>query len=145
MTSIQSDRRDRRKICWLLARGAALAVASAALPAIAWMGTPRAASEETVFELAIQNRKVAGASRTIRAKQNDTVVLRWRTDEAVTLHLHGYEIERTLEPGQVAEMRFEARATGRFAVEAHGFGESAGGKTKKGGHATLLHLEVHPR
>jgi hypothetical protein len=146
MTSIRADRRDRRRIFRFLARGTALAALSAALPAVARVAPARAAPEETVFELAIEKRKVVGASRTIRVKQNEAVVLRWRTDEAVTLHLHGYEIERTVEPGQVVEMRFEARASGRFAVEAHAFGDHARGEARKGGrHANLLYVEVHPR
>ncbi len=35
------------------------------------------------------------------------------------LHLHGYDIEKRIEPGAVTEMTFTARATGRFPVEVH--------------------------
>lgn len=105
-----------------------------------------ARADITVFEIVLKNRKIESGARTLRARQNDTLVLRWRSDEAVTLHLHGYDVEIAVEPDRAATMTIEARATGRFAVEAHGFGDATGTKTSAGTrHVTLLYLEVHPR
>ncbi len=79
--------------------------------------------------------------RLIRVKQNDVVKLEWSTDKPITVHLHGYDIEREIKPGAVTEMTFTARATGRFPVEPHI------GRTPSGGHAhgdTLVTIEVYP-
>ena len=97
---------------------------------------------EVAFDLRIEKGKVAQNMRLIRVKQGDAVKLRWTTDRAIILHLHGYDIERKVEPGAVAEMAFEARATGRFPVEEHK-------PNAKGGHshgeAPLVRIEVRPR
>jgi hypothetical protein len=101
-----------------------------------------AQAADLVFDLKIEGGKVAQNMRLIRVKQGDTVKLRWTTDRPIVLHLHGYDIERKVEPGAVAEMAFEARATGRFPVEEHK-------PNAKGGHAhgeaPLVRIEVRPR
>ena len=78
----------------------------------------------------------------IRVKHGDAVKLRWTADKPIMLHLHGYDIETKVEPGAVAEMAFEARATGRFLIEEHR-------PNAKGGHshgeAPLVRIEVRPR
>ena len=51
--------------------------------------------------------------------KGDDVALRWTSDQAVTLHLHGYDIETKVPARGTAEMRFCARAAGRFPVERH--------------------------
>jgi len=42
-------------------------------------------------------------------------------------HLHGYDIEKAVKPGGVAEFSFEAYATDRFPINVHG-GQQAGGR-----------------
>jgi len=74
---------------------------------------------ERAFELTIAHGKLAGGQDTIRVQQGDNVVLHWQSDRPILLHLHGYEIETRVAPGAVAEMRFEARATGRFPIHLH--------------------------
>jgi FtsP/CotA-like multicopper oxidase with cupredoxin domain len=56
----------------------------------------------------------------IRVQQGDAVTLRWTSDQALTLHVHGYDVERGVVPGATATMGFTARATGRFPIEVHG-------------------------
>jgi hypothetical protein len=101
-----------------------------------------AQGREAAFDLKIQKGKVPQNMRLIRVKQGDAVKLRWTTDRTMILHLHGYDIEKKVEPGAVAEMAFEARATGRFSVEEHK-------PNAKGGHshgeAPLVRIEVRPR
>jgi len=97
---------------------------------------------EVAFDLKIEKGQVAKNMRTIRVKQGDAVTLRWSSDRPIVLHLHGYDIEKKVEPGAVTEMAFLARATGRFSVEEH--------KTDaKGGHshgeAALVRIDVLPR
>jgi hypothetical protein len=97
---------------------------------------------EVTFDLKIEKGKVAQNMRLIRVKQGDAVRLRWTSDRLIVLHLHGYDIEKKVEPGAVVEMVFQARATGRFPVEEHS-------PNAKGGHshgeAPLVRIEVRPR
>ena len=95
------------------------------------------AAEPRVIELAIRGGTLASDQRVIRVSQGDAVTLRWMSDRALTLHLHGYDLEQRITPGTPATMSFVARATGRFAIEVH-----AG---PSGREATLGYLEVHPR
>ncbi len=91
------------------------------------------------YKLQIEKRKLAGSPNTLRVTRGEIVELQWTTDEATTLHLHGYNIELPIEPGKPGVMTFEAYAAGRFPMEAHGF---KGGPRKE---TTLLYLEVYPR
>ncbi len=96
---------------------------------------------EVTYALRITNGRVPDDMRLIRVKQNDVVKLEWSTDKPITVHLHGYDIEREIKPGTIMEMTFAARATGRFTVEPHL------GRTPSGGHThgdTLVTIEVYP-
>jgi hypothetical protein len=104
-------------------------------------GTDFARAAELTFVLPIENGYLPPDKRLIRVKQNDIVKLQWSTDRPITIHLHGYDIEKEIAPGAVAEMTFAARATGRFTVEPHI------GTTSSGGHAhgdVLVTIEVYP-
>jgi hypothetical protein len=96
-------------------------------------------SEERTFDVKIERGKVIGGVKTVRVKQGEQVSLRWTTDETVAVHLHGYDIEKIVKPGETTIMSFKTHATGRFAVESHNFGD------KKSRHVVLLYLEVLPR
>ena len=99
-----------------------------------------AAAAEVTYVLRIENGRLPADKRLIRVKQGDVVKLQWSADRRTNIHLHGYDIEQTVEPGATAEMSFTARATGRFTVEPHV------GKTT-GGHAhgvPLVTIEVRP-
>ena len=110
---------------------ALLAALAMALPL-----TTAAVAAERVFDLTIVHGKLTGGQDTIRVQQNDNVVLRWHCDRSIVLHLHGYEIETRVVTGTVAEMRFEARATGRFPVHVH----AAQARSE----SVLVYLEVYP-
>jgi hypothetical protein len=117
--------------------------AAAVLLGVALLG---AASTVREFELSILERRVEGSASTIRVKRGDTVWLRWRTDEAVSLHVHGYDLRADLSPASPASMRFEAGVAGRFAITAHEFGAVAehDARPKQRREITLLYLEVLP-
>ena len=78
-----------------------------------------AQAAEVAFALRIENGRVPENMRLIRVKRNDVVKLEWTSDRPMTIHLHGYDIEKEIRPGTVTEMVFTARATGRFTVEPH--------------------------
>ena len=86
------------------------------------------------FELHIENERIAGNVKTVQVQRDEFVELVWSADRRTALHLHGYDIEVTVNPGETQIMAFRARATGRFPVEIHG-----------GRYAVLLYIEVHPR
>ena len=94
---------------------------------------------EVTFVLRIENGRLPANMRRIRVRQNDLVKLQWSADRPMRIHLHGYDLERSIEPGAVSEMTFVARAAGRFTVEPH--------LPSSGGHAhgdVLVTIEVHP-
>jgi hypothetical protein len=101
-----------------------------------------AQAADLTFDLAIKGGRVAQSMRLIRVKQGDSVKLRWTSDRPIVLHLHGYDIERKVAPGGVAEMSFVARATGRFSVEEHRT-DAKGGHSH--GEAALVRIEVLPK
>src|SRR4029450_10471560 len=68
---------------------------------------------EVTYVLAITDGHVPNNMRLIRVKQNDVVKLEWSTDKPISVHLHGYDIEKEIKPGTVTQMLFVARATGR--------------------------------
>ena len=100
-----------------------------------------AQAAELTFDLRIERGHVPQNMRLVRVKQGDVVKLRWSTDRRTVIHLHGYDIEKTVEPGAVTDMTFTARATGRFTIEPHV------ARQPSGGHAhgnVLVTIEVHP-
>jgi len=100
---------------------------------IAFAAAVAAAEPAKLFELTV----VAGrSSETLKVKRGERVELRWKSDRRVTLHLHGYDLERTVAPQAPAVMAFEADIAGRFPVSEHGHGGRHG--------RTVLYLEVHP-
>lgn len=105
-----------------------------------------AASTVREFDLSILKRRIEGGGATIRVTRGETVLLRWRTDEAVSLHVHGYDLRANLSPLAPTSMRFEAGVAGRFPITAHEFGAAADHETRRKKHreTTLLHLEVLP-
>jgi Cupredoxin-like domain len=55
----------------------------------------------------------------ISVDEGDSVTLRISSDTPMELHLHGYDVEGEVGPGQKASLRFEADLTGRFEIEDH--------------------------
>lgn len=90
------------------------------------------------IDVNIEHRTVTVPGPVIRVTEGKQLLLRWHSDEAVELHLHGYDIELDVEPGTPADMNIDATASGRFPVTSHGFGG------EHHGHQTLLYLEVYP-
>ena len=82
------------------------------------------------------NGRVLGTADTIRVRKGDHVELRWSSDQAIALHLHGYDIEAKVAPQSPAVMSFKANLAGRFPVSEHRHGA--------GHHRAVLYLEVHP-
>lgn len=121
---------------------AATLIAVATVSPLAAADVPEKYAEK-IFELRIENGKVAKDETRVRVTQGDTVRLRWTSDKALVLHLHGYDIQRRVEPRITIEMTFTARATGKFPVHAHS--ETAAPKSGHIHEVPLMFIEVYPR
>ena len=123
-----------------LARFAPLAL----LTVLALSSAAASAQEPRAIAISLQDGKASGPELTqpargapvLRLIQGEPARLRFTADRDTALHLHGYKIETRATPDAPAEMRFIARAAGRFPLETH---------LANGRHATLLYIEVHPR
>ncbi len=72
-----------------------------------------------IFDLDIAGGSLDEEHRTLRVDHNDEVVLRITSDQEATFHLHGYDLETSLTPGETAALAFTANATGKFDFEMH--------------------------
>jgi len=106
-------------------------------------GSAGVAAAELTFDIRIEGGRVPDTMRLIRVTEGDVVKLRWTSDRPIVLHLHGYDIEKRVVPGTVAELAFTADATGRFPVYIHEQGAGAGGHAHED--LPLAIVEVYPR
>lgn len=104
------------------------------LAALTWIAHSAHAGNDTTFEVFLEDGRPHQSNRTLQATRGDRVSILVRSDQAVTLHLHGYDRELAVPAGGEAKLQFEANAAGRFPVEAHG----------GHGHEPLFHLEIRP-
>ena len=79
--------------------------------------TPSGAPRVQKFDVSIRDGEMKPAE--ISAERGDTVTLRIDSDKPMELHVHGYDVEQEVEPGETAKLRFEADITGRFEIEDH--------------------------
>jgi Cupredoxin-like domain len=79
--------------------------------------TPSDAPRDRTFDVSIRDGEMEPAE--ISVNEGDSVTLRVSSDKPMELHAHGYDVEREVEPGRKAELRFEADLTGRFEIEDH--------------------------
>jgi hypothetical protein len=101
----------------------------------------RSAQASATIDVTLKDGKTA-KPQTFRARRGDNVTLRVASDRKIALHLHGYDIERTAEPGKPAVFNFTATATGRFPMEEH----VADAAKKSHKHApAILYLEILPK
>ena len=103
---------------------------SALLTAVAVLVTVLAAAcgDGKPEELEIDVRVEGGdmSPGTIKVKQGDMVTLKIQAEEAGEFHLHTYDIEKDIEPGETADFFFVADATGRFRITFHPLVEDEG-------------------
>jgi len=119
---------SRRGVLRLATGMAAILVATTARSLLAQ--TPKIHN----FDLAIRQRRIANNMQTLRVDQGERVVIHWVSDEAVEVHLHGYDIALNLQPETTVTMDFIATVAGRYPISGHGFD-----------HHALVYLEVQPR
>lgn len=79
--------------------------------------TPADEPQERVFDVAIENGAMSPAE--VSVEEGDQVTLRLTSDSPVEVHLHGYDLEEEVLPGEETVLSFEAEITGRFEIEDH--------------------------
>jgi hypothetical protein len=102
-----------------------------------------AAAEPLLIELSLVGGKPeGGVVRTVRVSKDDKVALKIRSDKALTVHLHGYDLELRPLAGNAVTATFDATIVGRFPLTAHVKTAESHGRSPE---PALLYLEVHPR
>jgi Ni/Co efflux regulator RcnB len=98
-------------------------------------GEPEATEPEPeprVDEVRIRDGGPAGEARTLRWRSGETIRLRFRSNVADEVHIHGYDRYVDVPADGAATTRFEATAEGIFEIESHTT------------HELLARLEVRP-
>jgi plastocyanin len=75
--------------------------------------------EPEVTRIRVRGGEVVGGPAEINAKKGDTVVIVVSADAPDDIHLHGYDIEKKVAPGQPARFRVKANLEGEFEIESH--------------------------
>ena len=80
--------------------------------------TPATPAPKTIAIRVVGGVPQGGIARP-KVKKGDRVVIVVRTDTGEEVHMHGYDIERTVTPGKPVRLAFAATIPGRFEVELH--------------------------
>ncbi len=75
--------------------------------------------EDRIFNLEIHDGALVQGQSPLEVKQDDEVTIVVVSDEHVSFHLHGYDIEQEAEPGAPTTLVFTANATGSFPFTIH--------------------------
>jgi plastocyanin len=81
--------------------------------------TTPAAPKTEATRIQIRGGQLVGGPAEIRVKNGDTVRIVVASDAPDDIHLHGYDIEKAVEPGKPARFRFRANLEGQFEIESH--------------------------
>ena len=90
---------------------------SATAPESSTSETTAEEPQEETFDLAIRGGTMT--PNEINVSEGDHVNFRITSDSPVEFHVHGYDLEEEIEPGEPAELAFDATITGRFEIEDH--------------------------
>ncbi|HEX8123942.1 MAG TPA: hypothetical protein VF549_22015 [Solirubrobacteraceae bacterium] len=96
-------------------------------------GTTTDVPTVTVEKIRIEGGKPVGGAKTLTYNKGDTIALRFTSDDAGEVHIHGYDKELALKPGAAQVVRFKADLEGIYEVENHETDE------------LLAKLEVRPK
>jgi hypothetical protein len=75
--------------------------------------------EPKVNRIQIKGGQPVGGVQDIKVKKGDKVTIVVSADAHDDIHLHGYDIEKPVEPGKPATFRFTANIEGIFEIESH--------------------------
>jgi hypothetical protein len=99
---------------------AAIAVAVVLFVALKGNGSDSASSADAgPTKITFRNGAPVGGVRDIEVGDGDRVRIDVTPDVPAEVHVHGYEFEKDVRPGQTAKFDFPATAEGVFEVEVH--------------------------
>jgi heme/copper-type cytochrome/quinol oxidase subunit 2 len=74
-------------------------------------------ARERIYGVKIKDGAMSLAE--ISVNEGVQVTLRWTSDIPVEVHVHGYDLEEEVSPGEETDLSFEANLAGRFEIEEH--------------------------
>ena len=80
-------------------------------------GTSADEPQEQIYDVAIEGGAMNPDE--ISVEEGDLATLRLTSESPVEVHIHGYDLEEEVLPGEETDLSFEADATGRFEIEDH--------------------------
>jgi FtsP/CotA-like multicopper oxidase with cupredoxin domain len=80
---------------------------------------PAPPPEVSATRIRIQGGQVVGGAKTIEVTKGEPVRLEVVADAPDDIHVHGYDLEKSVEPGAPARFNFKANLEGVFEVESH--------------------------
>ena len=107
-----------RKLSLGLAAGA-IAVAVVLFGFLKDNGGDSSGATTPLEKISFKDGAPAGGVRDIEVAQGDQVRFDVTPDVPAEVHVHGYELEKDVKPGQTAKFDFPATAEGVFEVEVH--------------------------
>ena len=81
--------------------------------------TTPAAPKPTTIAIRVVGGVPQGGIARPKVKKGDQVVIVIRSDAGESVHVHGYDVERTITPGKPVRLPLTATIPGRFEVEMH--------------------------
>lgn len=87
--------------------------------AVATGAPPAPSPTARLVEVGYAGGKVTGVESRVEVPLGEQVVLRFTSDVAEEIHVHGYDLYTDLSPGVPAEIAFTADIPGSFEVELH--------------------------
>ena len=115
----QTLRRSGIWRCVTLALAAAVIVVACGPTTLPGADSPPIVTDTTTIDVNIANRATTSTRQDLRATQGDTVSLRFTSDEAGEVHLHGYNLTTLVSPDQPGSLTFEATNAGSFNLNFH--------------------------
>lgn len=99
----------------------ATATATATTPTGATTAASAPEPEPETFTVRVRGGQPVGGVQTISAQRGDDIRIRVTADAPEEVHLHGYDVERPVGPGQPAIFEIDdANLEGIFEIELHG-------------------------
>jgi hypothetical protein len=77
------------------------------------------ATDQKFHRIRIKGGQPVGGVQDIKVKKGEHVRIVVSSDAHDDIHLHGYDIEKPVEPGQPAQFNFTANIEGIFEIESH--------------------------
>jgi hypothetical protein len=97
----------------------AIALVALAIPAAGTTAAASAAVKPVVISITAVNGRPVGGIKRPTVKKGQTVRIVVRTNVGKQIHLHGYNIEKTIRKGVPTVIQFVAKVQGRFELELH--------------------------